>query len=88
MLKREKGATALDKMCHAVFASSAIERDRIDVACGSCGHELYVSYCEDRLYLVECKCCKKKALVEASNPAAAAYQTFAHAVYPVDDVLL
>ena len=30
--------------------------------------------------------CKKKALVEASNPAAAAYQTFAHAVYPVDEM--
>ena len=86
MVLKEKGATALDKMCHSVFASSAIERDRIDVACGSCGHKLYVSYCEDRLYLVECKHCKKKALVEAGNPTAAAYQTFAHAVYPVDEM--
>ena len=70
MANREKGATALDKMCHAVFASSAIKRDRINVACGSCGHELYVSYCEDRLYLVECKCCKKKALPLHRKPSA------------------
>lgn len=86
MTGKEKGATSLDKMCHAVFASSALDRDETDVRCGDCGHKLHSSYCEDRLYLVECTHCGKKALVRANNPASAAYQTFGHAVYPVEEM--
>ena len=68
MTDKEKGATALDKMCHRVFAASAIEKDRISVACGTCGHKLYASYCEDRLYLVECKHCRRKHWSRQATP--------------------
>lgn len=86
MTEKKRGATSLDKMCHAIFMASALDRDKLNIACGSCGHNLYVTYCEDRLYLVECRHCRKKALTHASNPVSAAYQTFAHAVYPVDEM--
>lgn len=84
------GASEFDKMCHKVFNASGNGMDyfsrKTGVCCGDCGHELESYYCEDRLYIVECLRCKKKALVMAGSPAEAAYKTFGHAVYPVDEM--
>ena len=43
--------------------------------CGRCGRELWVYYCEERLFLVECVECSVKALAEARNPTDAAYMS-------------
>lgn len=90
MRPEEKGATRFDKLCHQVFAANGNGTDfrgrETGVKCGYCGHELEAYYCESRLYLVECYHCKVRALVEAGSPAKAAYKTFGHAVYPVDEI--
>lgn len=85
-----KGATKFDQLCHRVFAANGngtnYRSRETGVRCGYCGHELEAYYCEERLYLVECSCCKTKALVMAGNQAEAAYKTFGHAVYSVDEM--
>lgn len=85
-----KGATKFDKLCHKVFAAEGYGADYLSrgtgVQCGSCGHELYAYYCESHLYLVECHVCGTKALVQARSPQGAAYKTFGHAVYPLDEM--
>lgn len=85
-----KGATKFDQLCHQVFAGNGNGtnyRSRgTGVKCGRCGCELETYYCEERLYLVECHCCKTKALVMAGSPQDAAYKTFAHEVYPLDEM--
>lgn len=85
-----KGATKFDQLCHSVFAANGNGANylgrRTGVQCGCCGYELKAYYCEERLYLVECPCCETKALVMAGSPAAAAYKTFGHAVYPVEEM--
>lgn len=87
--QRMKGSTEFDKLCHKVFAATGYGRNYLlrdsGVACRDCGAELGVYYCEERLYMVECTCCEKKALVEASSPEEAAYGTFASPVYSLDD---
>lgn len=84
------GASEFDKLCHNVFSANGNGKDFLSretgVSCGYCGHELEAYYCESRLYLVECHRCKTKALVMAESPAEAAYKTFGHAVYPVDEM--
>lgn len=85
-----KGATEFDKLCHKVFAAKGngddfLRRDT-GVSCGYCGCELSTYYCESRLYVVECSCCKTRALVMAGSPKEAAYKTFGHALYPVDEM--
>lgn len=86
----EKGSTRFDKLCHQVFSANGNGTDFLGretgVKCGNCGHELEAYYCESRLYLVECHHCKVRALVEAGSRQEAAYKTFGHAVYPVDDM--
>lgn len=86
----EKGATKFDKLCHRVFSANENGTDylsrRTGVKCGYCGYELEAYYCESRLYMVECHHCKTKALVMARSPQQAAYMTFGHAVYPVDEM--
>lgn len=78
-----KGATKFDQLCHSVFAANGNEANyygrKTGVKCGSCGNELEAYYCEERLYLVDCNCCKTKALVMAGNPADAACKTLGHA---------
>lgn len=85
-----KGATKFDQLCHSVFAANGNGRNyysrKTGVNCGSCGHGLEAYYCEERLYLVECQHCKTKALVVAGSPDEAAYKTFGHAVYPVEEM--
>lgn len=85
-----KGATQFDQLCHRVFAANGNGTNylsrRTGVKCGYCAYELEAYYCEDRLYVVECHHCKTKALVMAGSPEKAAYMTFGHAVYPVDDM--
>ncbi len=87
---KEKGATEFDKLCHRAFSGKGNGKNYLSrgtgVSCGYCRHELEAYYCEERLYLVECSCCKTKALVMAGNPADAAYKTFGHAVYSVDEM--
>lgn len=85
-----KGATAFDKLCHNLFAANGFGTDYLTrgtgVKCGYCGHEIEAYYCESRLYVVECHCCKTKALAMAGSPEQAAYKTFGHAIYPIDDM--
>lgn len=81
------GATKFEQICHRVFSSNGngthyLSR-KTGVRCGYCGSELDAYYCEERLYLVECHCCKTKALVKAGCPEDAAYKTFGHAVPPL-----
>lgn len=86
----EKGATKFDQMCHRVFAANGNGTNymsrRTGVKCGYCGYELEAYYCESRLYMVECHHCKIKAITMAGNQAEAAYKTFGHAVYPLEDM--
>lgn len=90
VLPRKMGATVFDKICHKLFHSKGNGKDffsrETGIKCGFCGCELETYYCESRLYLVECRHCKAKALVEAGSPKEAAYKTFAHAVYPIDEM--
>ena len=85
-----KGITKFDQQCHEVFAGNGNGTDYLSrktgVRCGHCGWELEGYYCEEQLYLVECPRCKIKALAMARSPKQAAYKTFGHAVYPVDEM--
>lgn len=85
-----KGATAFDKLCHRIFEAKSNGLDYMSrstgVQCGCCGYELYAYYCESRLFLVECDVCGTKALAQARSPKDAAYKTFGHAVYPLDEM--
>ena len=85
-----KGATKFDQLCHSVFAANGNGANYLSrgtgIRCGYCGHEIGTRYCEERLYLVECSHCKTKALAMAGNPAEAAYKTFGHAVYPLEEM--
>ncbi len=85
-----KGATKFDNLCHSVFSANGNGANylssRTSVQCGFCGYELKAYYCEERLYMVECCNCNIKALVKAGSPAEAAYMTFGHAVYPVEEM--
>ena len=87
---KNNGTTAFDKLCHKVFEAKSNGTDYLShgtgVKCGACGHELEAYYCEERLYLVACSCCDIRALVKAGSPSDAAYRTFGHAVYPLDDM--
>ena len=84
------GATKFDKLCHKVLGANGNGSDYLSretgVSCGYCGHELEAYYCEDRLYMVECRRCKTKAMVMAGSPSEAAYKTFGHPVYPVEEM--
>lgn len=75
-----KGASNFDKLCHQVYNADGNGRDYIGkatgVTCRLCKSPLYAYYCEERLYLVECKTCEMKALVKAENPQVAAYRAF------------
>lgn len=75
-----KGATDFDKLCHRVFDAEAHAMDYLSrnthIRCRICGTSLCAYYCEDRLFLVECEHCHKKALVKAENSRKAAYSTF------------
>lgn len=75
-----KGASNFDKLCHQVYNADGNGRDYIGKAtgltCRLCKSPLYAFYCEERLYLVECKTCKMKALVMPENPQTAAYRAF------------
>ena len=86
----EKGVTNFDKLCHKVFSAKGNGTDFLSretgVRCGYCGHELEAYYCESRLYVVECNSCKTMALVMARSREEAAYKTFGHAVYPLDEM--
>lgn len=86
----EKGATRFDKQCHSIFSSNGNGTNYLSrqtgVKCGNCGCDLEAYYCESRLYVVECHHCKIKALVMAGSPAQAAYRTFGHAVYPIEEM--
>lgn len=81
---------SFDKLCHKVFAAKGNGTDFLSretgVSCGYCGHELKTYCCESRLYVAECPCCKTRALVMAGNAKEAAYKTFGHAVYPIDEM--
>ena len=86
VVKMEKGATKFDGICHKVFEANGEGGDFLEnptgIRCGKCGHELSGYYCEDRLYLIECRDCNIRALVMASGVQQAAYSTLAHVVQP------
>lgn len=74
----EKGATDFDKLCHKVFDASNFEAYRAresGLSCARCGCELETYYCEEELWLVQCDCCKVKALVKARTRKQACYRS-------------
>lgn len=77
---REKGATDFDKLCHKVFSANGNGTDflsrRTGQLCRWCGNDLETYYCESRLFVVECPCCKTRALIMASNAQEAAFRAF------------
>lgn len=83
----EKGATKFDKLCHKVFSADGEGGDfrgnSTGIQCGRCGRELFNYYCENRLYVIECRSCNVRALVKANAPEEAAYSTLAHT--PIDE---
>lgn len=86
MTMKDKGATEFDKLCHRVFEAKDGEdylARKAGVECGNCGTELMAYYCENRLYLVKCESCGMLALITASSPSDAAFQTFGDAIYSV-----
>ena len=74
------GATKFDKLCHKVFAARDNGMDFLSretgVTCIHCGHELVAYYCESRLYMVQCRHCKTRAVVLANSRKEAAEKTF------------
>lgn len=83
---KNNGTTAFDKLCHRVFEAKDGEdylARKAGVECGKCGNELMAYYCENRLYLVKCESCGMLALITASSPSDAAFQTFGDAIYSV-----
>ena len=86
----EKGATNFDKLCHKIFAANGNGTDflsrKTGVKCGRCACQLEAYYCESSLYVVECHCCKTRALVMAGSPNEAAYKTFGWEIEPIEDI--
>lgn len=76
----ELGATNFDNLCHKVFAARDNGVDFLSketgVTCRSCGNKLVAYYCESRLYMVQCRHCKVRAIVMANSRSEAAYKTF------------
>lgn len=76
----EFGVTTFDNLCHKVFATRDNSVDFLSrgtgVKCGHCGNELVAYYCESRLYMVQCRRCKTRALVMANSRKKAAEKTF------------
>ena len=74
------GASNFGKLCHQFYHADGNRRDysgkATGVTCRLCKSPLYAFYCEERLYLVECKTCKMKAVGRAENPQTAAYRAF------------
>ena len=88
--EQEKGRSEFDKLCHSIFTAKADGMDYLSkdtgVRCGTCGNYLDAYYCESRLFVVECPHCTIKALVMAGSPKEAAFKTFGHAVYPLEEM--
>ena len=86
----KKGAIKFDSLCHTAFQANGSGRDyykhRTGISCGKCGHKLETTYCEERLYMVECEHCGVKCLVQAGSPAQACYKTMAYPVKPVEQI--
>ena len=76
----DKGATIFDKLCHKLFDARDNGFDFLSratgVKCIHCGHELVAYYCESRLFMVQCRHCKIRAVVSANSRKEAAYKTF------------
>lgn len=76
----ELGATKFDKLCHKVFNARDNGVDFLSretgVSCGHCGNKLVAYYCESRLYMVQCRHCKIRAVVMANSRKEAAEKTF------------
>lgn len=75
-----RGATRFDRLAHSLLASKCDGTDYLSrpvgVKCAHCGEDLWVCYCESRVYAVECKKCGIKAITKARNPFEAAIKTF------------
>ena len=76
----EYGATKFDNLCHKVFTARDNGIDflsrKTGISCNHCGNELVAYYCESRLYMVQCRHCKTRAVVMAKSREEAAYKTF------------
>lgn len=75
----EMGATKFDNLCHKVFTARDNSVDFLSretgVKCGHCGNALVAYYCESRLYMVQCRHCKIRAVVMANSRKEAAEKT-------------
>lgn len=75
MMNYPKGASEVDKCAHRIhdYATGEVEGWReVAVVCPHCGKNLETSYCEDRVYLVRCQCCKTISIVAGNSPKDAA----------------
>ena len=76
----ESGATKFDNLCHKFFGARDNGVDFLSRETGvkyrHCGNELVAYYCESRLYMVQCRHCKIRALVMARSRTEAACKTF------------
>ena len=83
------GATKFDKICHSLFNARDNGVDFLSrptgEGCSRCGNELVAYYAESRLYMVQCRHCKTKALVMANSRKEAAYKTFGYEVQSGED---
>jgi len=51
---------------------SDLRFDKTKARCHSCGNQLEVRYCEEKVYAVRCKKCETVSIIMASNPQKAA----------------
>lgn len=80
------GLPSFDLRVNAVFDRVTSGRDirfrETDEMCPRCQRDLEVYYCENRTYIVRCKCCNIVTLVSATDPDEAAAKVGLH-VKPV-----
>lgn len=75
MSRKEKGATALDRLCHTLYDVPKGAGFLATGQCQGCGGSLMTYYCEERLYLIVCQKCGAMALAKSYSPYAAATAT-------------
>lgn len=72
MSRKEKGVTALDRLCHKLYDSPKGVGYQVAGQCQECGGSLMTYYCEDQLYLIVCQKCGAMALTKSCTPQLAA----------------
>ena len=77
MSRKEKGATALDRLCHTLYDVPKGAGFLAAGQCQGCGGSLMTYYCEERLYLIVCQKCGAMALAKSYSGQRAVDSTLA-----------